>query len=926
MALVPLNPNWSAPIPATAVIPKSTYEGPDMDWAKYEELDDGQKKAALGWLTLHAQTDINEEQREQQLDRVKRRCSAEQWLDENEREWYAMDAMCRSRPWATKKDTPFEYPFRKATNEMRAAEGPWVGDDVDPPQRPWSRFDDLTWDPIINMRPVAEHPPFQRLILFTPEFGSELSFDRDAWSTLVPLDSCDVWIVSWQGWTNFDEMIEQIKFKVLSFADATSTVWVGHGMGGIVAYELLKRFEQHSTPNLPVCLMVLGCPAPHLFKEEYRPWELYPWLSKLKCPKDFDSLGPEELEILSREFQVTAAHEVDPSLLEQLKRGVAPAALQEKFAAPPIISTAQRLAILGDLKVMRSYRFRHADDQKQVQIPVMAIGHDEDGVVSQESMTGWADYGTAGSDFEFVALEDIADGEALATQGHGFSRVPCQELLQKVQEVSSKYQLKKDVLDVLPSIGPVEGPIPSEVDCVVVGAGITGVMQAKALVEVGKSVLLLDRYRTIGGIWMFYANNYSRVNSSEPAYRIVNQEGPCARPNEDHSPRHDILRDLFTVASQFLQDKIRCCTDVSKVAKRDDDTYDVTVKNLKTGEVSKVHTKAVSLAVNRRIGKRRDLTWPKRSSFRGQDVYGYANEIANVKFWGKRVIVVGAGAFAFENLRTAIEHGARHVTILGRRAGTTCPKWIDIIAFIRPLDMFYATNKNGNIISFDVWRKCYEDAGLPTPECWEEGLLKPHNHTVSVSDLAFIGGYHGMIDLKVGEIKCFTDDGQGVELKSGERMDVDIVIKATGFHLNNEVPAITDKRKIHCTNLLGYNLNYNAEPLLDGGQFGSSKGKIDHDFEETASDEVVMAGFHHARQLGIKEYIGRANPFGSSYVGGMLSNTTFFRWLVEHPEYQKAVLETSGPAQVDIVEQWVSSIGANSNHTIRKIMANFSSK
>lgn len=100
-----------------------------------------------------------------------------------------------------------------------------------------------------------------------------------------------------------------------------------------------------------------------------------------------------------------------------------------------------------------------------------------------------------------------------------------------------------------------------------------------------------------------------------------------------------------------------------------------------------------------------------------------------------------------------------------------------------------------------------EDAGVRTPSCWDEGLLrlgfawhlccwgpcwyhqkqctepkgdkaiplvprKPHNHTISVteaqrisegrvrvlplcltrSDLAFIGGYHGLVDLRVGEI------------------------------------------------------------------------------------------------------------------------------------------------------------------------------
>lgn len=41
---------------------------------------------------------------------------------------------------------------------------------------------------------------------------------------------------------------------------------------------------------------------------------------------------------------------------------------------------------------------------------------------------------------------------------------------------------------------------------------------------------------------------------------------------------------------------------------------------------------------------------------------------------GKRVVIAGMGAFAVENVRTALEHGAAHVTVVGRRHGTICPK------------------------------------------------------------------------------------------------------------------------------------------------------------------------------------------------------------------------------------------------------------
>merc|ERR1711879_539604 len=103
--------------------------------------------------------------------------------------------------------------------------------------------------------------------------------------------------------------------------------------------------------------------------------------------------------------------------------------------------------------------------------------------------------------------------------------------------------------------------------------------------------------------------------------------------------------------------------------------------------------------------------------------------------------------------------------------GTTCPKWIDMIAFLRPLDENHNVDKAGSMISFQCWQQCFEDAGLPTPECWKEGLLKPHSHTVSVSDVAFIAGYHGMCDLMVGEIGYFHRQGQGVLLTDGSWMD-----------------------------------------------------------------------------------------------------------------------------------------------------------
>jgi len=395
-------------------------------------------------------------------------------------------------------------------------------------------------------------------------------------------------------------------------------------------------------------------------------------------------------------------------------------------------------------------------------------------------------------------------------------------------------------------------------------------------------------------------------------YRIVDQKGPASRPNEDHTPTHDILRDLFTVAATSMYGNFRCNIKVTKTIKQEDGTYMVYSENLKTGEKFETHCKAVSFHVNRRIGERRDVVYAGEKNFRGDIVYGYANEVLPLKFWGKRVIVVGAGAFAFENLRTACEHGAKHVTILGRRAGSTCPKWIDMIAFLRPVDPnTWATHKGANAISFEAWKQCYHDAGLRTPECWDEGLLKPHNHTVSVSDLVFIGGYHGMMDLKVGEIAKFRNDGQGVELKSGEQIEVDIIIKATGFHLNAQVPKISGYDKIHGNNMLDVNVHYGAEPLLDGGQFGSAKGKLAADPSAGIDPYQLQQGFAAAQALGLPDTQMRNNAFGSAYCPGMCADAALFAWQYANQDLQKAFFKAAPPPTQDVVMQWASQAGSN---------------
>mmetsp|Transcript_62490 Transcript_62490/g.108852 ORF Transcript_62490/g.108852 Transcript_62490/m.108852 type:complete len:569 (-) Transcript_62490:30-1736(-) len=547
-----------------------------------------------------------------------------------------------------------------------------------------------------------------------------------------------------------------------------------------------------------------------------------------------------------------------------------------------------------------------APDHMKLVIPILAFATDGDELVAEDSIQAWNDCSAEG--FELVNLDDDD------ISGHGYARRPCREMIRSINELGSKYKLEKNIDNLLNEprcdIGPTDGDVPDKCDFVVVGAGIMGVFATADAAQNGFDTICIERDDKIGGIWYYYANQFSQVNTSEIGYRLVTQTGAGSRPNKDHSPKHDILRDIYIVAAK-AKGSFRCKKDVTKVDKNQDGTYTVYGKYLDADKTFKIIAKSVCFAVNRRIGRRRNVTWPGDEDFLGDIRYGYANEVLGLDFWGKRTIVVGAGAFAFENLRTSLEHGSRHSTILGRRAGTTCPKWIDIIAFIRPLDANYNTNRVANALSFECWRKCYEDANLPTPECWAEGLLKPHNHTVSVSDIAFIGGHHGMVDLDVGEIKSFNPIGDRVNYFDGREKLVDIIIKSTGFHLQDEVPKICGIHKMYPWAQLDFNMFYQAEPLLDGGQFGSSKGQMgDETGELQATMEMWMKGAAKFKELGLPDILTpKANPFGSGYMGFVLQQCYFQTWLLQNPETQKEMYSWAGAPPTPAHMMWASSMG-----------------
>ena len=358
-------------------------------------------------------------------------------------------------------------------------------------------------------------------------------------------------------------------------------------------------------------------------------------------------------------------------------------------------------------------------------------------------------------------------------------------------------------------------PLPTRIDVAIVGAGITGLYAASRLAKAGISFCLLEKSDRIGGIWSQYANRSSRVNSSEGAYRLIEKE---SRSNRDHSDTREILEDIGELAKN-ASDHLFIETEVEKVETRGIGYH---VRLNRSGKPHLLECKGVILAINDRVGTPREAEWENQTAFKGKVVAGIRNDTEKLDWRDKKVLIVGMGAFAVENARTALEGGARHVTVLCRRHGTVCPKIIDYLNFATPYDDAFQHDKKSNLRNMMYWKKLYELSGATQPECWM-GKIKHDGHTISVSDIWFVGHYLKKIKTITGEIRSMTENG--VYIYEQQHIEADIVVSSIGFERNaRAAKELSGCREIYTNNYLDKDFMYLADAYIDNNAFNSLFG------------------------------------------------------------------------------------------------------
>ncbi len=344
----------------------------------------------------------------------------------------------------------------------------------------------------------------------------------------------------------------------------------------------------------------------------------------------------------------------------------------------------------------------------------------------------------------------------------------------------------------------------SDLDVLIIGAGIGGVGAACHLQmdAPDKTFAIWERRSDIGGTWDLF--RYPGIRSDSDMYTLGYNFRPWMK--------HKVLADgpsikaylKETVEEYHVLDKV---TFGRKITHVDWDSRDavwtVTATDEATGAEHSVRAKHVLMCTGYYDYDTPYMPdFPGAADFEGQIIHPQ-HWPENLDYKGKKVVVIGSGATAVTLIPSMADDTA-HITMLQRSPtyyasvkgedgmskilSKIMPRrWaFKIIRAFRIWMQDYTYTKAQ--AEPDKWRERFQDAAqtalegkvdmkhfTPTYNPWDQRLC-----AVPDDDL-FIALREGKASIVTDEIDHF--DKTGIQLKSGDHLDADIIISATGLNL-----------------------------------------------------------------------------------------------------------------------------------------------
>jgi cation diffusion facilitator CzcD-associated flavoprotein CzcO len=342
-------------------------------------------------------------------------------------------------------------------------------------------------------------------------------------------------------------------------------------------------------------------------------------------------------------------------------------------------------------------------------------------------------------------------------------------------------------------------------DVLIVGAGISGVGGAYHLTQQcpEKSFVVLETQESFGGTWL--THKYPGIRSDSDLYTFGYRFKPWT--SAPIATADEILKYMGEVIDENdLGRHIRYNHKISTaVWSSADKLWTIDATNTATGEVSRFTTNFLWMCQGYyRHSKGYTPEWKGMDRYEGTIVHPQTWP-ADLDYKGKNVLVIGSGATA-ATLVPAIAGDCNHVTMLQRSptyfvTGRNANDLADTLRQIEVDEMWIHEIVRKKLL-FDqalITQMAFDD-----PETLKTELLNGVRAHLSEEDvqkhftpryqpwrqrIAFVpdadlfeGIKSGKASVVTDEIDTFTE--KGILLKSGQELEADIIVTATGFNLN----------------------------------------------------------------------------------------------------------------------------------------------
>ena len=117
-----------------------------------------------------------------------------------------------------------------------------------------------------------------------------------------------------------------------------------------------------------------------------------------------------------------------------------------------------------------------------------------------------------------------------------------------------------------------------------------------------------------------------------------------------------------------------------------------------------------------------------------------------------------------------------------------------------------------------MWQQAYTRARATPPETWTRGVFRPDGHSVSVSDVYFVGHHLGLVNTEIATTRSFQQDR--VETTLSSYHDADIVLKCIGFQINEGNERLLGRATMSADGAVEHGLSTVVEPHLDESSNG----------------------------------------------------------------------------------------------------------